>query len=72
MQDLARILFRGGRLLAHGTPPRDGVTVVVESNRIAEVGPDEAIVARPLDREIELDGRTLMAGMASCHFHSSW
>lgn len=72
MQDLARILFRGARLLADGTPPRDGVTVVVESNRIAEVAPDEAIAARPLDRVIELDGRTLMAGMASCHFHSSW
>ena len=72
MEAPVRTVLRGGRLFDGRGAVRDGVTVVVESGRIAEVGDDTAISSRSPDRVVELAGQTLMPGMASCHFHSSW
>jgi imidazolonepropionase-like amidohydrolase len=68
---MARIVFRGANLLDGDHPARPEATVVVEGERIARVarGPVET---RPDDRVVDLAGRTLMPGLVSCHFHSSY
>jgi hypothetical protein len=48
-----RIAFTGARLFDGENPPRDGVSVVIEGNRIASVGDGPAAGA---DREIALGG----------------
>jgi imidazolonepropionase-like amidohydrolase len=69
---MSRIVFTGANLLDGASPARPRTTVVVEGERIAEVSPDGAVAARPGDRVIPLEGRTLMPGMASCHFHATF
>jgi imidazolonepropionase-like amidohydrolase len=49
---------------------RDG-TVVVDGERILDVL-DSAPPAEPEDRVVSLGGRTVMPGMFSCHFHSTY
>jgi imidazolonepropionase-like amidohydrolase len=45
-------------------------TVVVDGTRIAAVGDDVAV--QPDDRVVDLGGRTVMPGMVTSHFHSSY
>lgn len=68
---MTRLVFRNANLLDGEHPARPGTTVVVEGERIAQVGP--APVA-PLagDRSIDLAGRTLMPGMVLSHYHSTY
>jgi imidazolonepropionase-like amidohydrolase len=68
----SRLVFRGANVLDGLSPPRKDTTVVVEGERIAAVVADAAAELKPDDRVIEVAGRTLMPGMFSCHFHSSW
>jgi imidazolonepropionase-like amidohydrolase len=62
------ILFINGRVLdAERGISRDGLAVLVQDGRIAEVG---AGIAAPSDaRTIDLGGRTLMPGLIDCHVH---
>ncbi len=69
---MSRILFTGANLLDGSHPPRPGTTVVVEGERITGVSPDGSVTERPGDRVIALSGRTLMPGMATCHFHATF
>jgi len=69
---MARIVFRGANLLDGTSPARPGTSVVVEGERIAQVAPDAAVRARPDDRVVALDGRTLLPGLANCHFHGTF
>ena len=70
-------LIKGGRLLdATGAAPADGVSVLVEGNRIARIGPD-ADVATQVEsrggyRTIDAAGRTVMPGMIDAHCHISY
>ena len=64
-----RIVFTAARLLDGESPARDGMTVVVEGNRIASVG-DAPVETGESDRVIDLRGRTLMPGMVQGHFHA--
>ncbi len=68
---MSRLVLTGARLLDGRRPALDGATVVVEDERITEVatGP---VAARPEDRVVDLAGRTLMPGMFTCHFHSTY
>jgi imidazolonepropionase-like amidohydrolase len=50
---------------------RPGATVVVDGDRITAVL-DAAAPAEPGDRVIALGGRTVMPGMFTCHFHSTY
>jgi imidazolonepropionase-like amidohydrolase len=69
---MSRIVFTGANLLDGSHPARPRTTVVVYGERIAEVSPDGAVRAQPEDRVIALGGRTLMPGMATCHFHATF
>jgi imidazolonepropionase-like amidohydrolase len=67
----SRTVFTHAKLLDGERPARDGMSVVVEGNRIASVE-DTAPVAREGDRVIDLRGRTLMPGMTQGHFHAGF
>jgi len=69
---MSRVVFTGANLLDGTNPARPGTTVVVEGERIAGISLDGAVQSRPDDRVIALGGRTLMPGMATCHFHATF
>ena len=68
---MSSIRFTNANLLDGVHPARPQTTVVVEGERITVV---EAGAGAPEAGEvvIDLDGRTLMPGMASCHFHATY
>lgn len=68
---MARIIFRRANLLDGDRPARPNTTVVVEGDRIAAVR-EAPVETGADDREVDLGGRTLMPGLVSCHFHSSY
>jgi imidazolonepropionase-like amidohydrolase len=68
---MARIIFRGANLLDGDSPPRANSTVVVEGETIRSVGTAK-VAAQPDDRVIDLDGKTVMPGLISSHFHASY
>jgi len=69
---MGRIVFRGGTVLDGEHPPRSGMTVVVEGNRVTSVTERDPAELGADDRVIELEGRTLMPGMVTCHFHATY
>ncbi len=69
---MTRLVFTGANLLDGTNPARPGMTVVVEGERITGISPDGAVRTVPDDRVIALGGRTLMPGMATCHFHATF
>lgn len=44
--------------------------LVVEDNRLTEVGPQSALAGRRFDREVNLDGRLVMPGLVNAHTHT--
>jgi imidazolonepropionase-like amidohydrolase len=67
---MTRLALTGARLLDGIHPAVGNATVVLDGDRIAEVG-----VGAPqgaADQTIDLGGRTLMPGMFTCHFHSTY
>jgi imidazolonepropionase-like amidohydrolase len=66
-----RLVFTGARLLDGVNTARDGVSVVVEGNRISAVR-DGAVETGEADHVIDLAGKTLMPGMVQCHFHTGF
>jgi imidazolonepropionase-like amidohydrolase len=68
---VARTVLTGARLLDGANPAVDGRTVVIEDKRIAAVSATP-VIPQPGDRVVDLSGCTLMPGMVSCHFHSTY
>jgi imidazolonepropionase-like amidohydrolase len=69
---MGRVVFRGGSVLDGENPARLGMTVVVEENRITSVSERGPVDLGPDDRVVDLEGRTLMPGMVTCHFHATY
>jgi len=69
---MARILFTSVRLIDGEKPPRTGMTVIVEGERIAQVCEDRAADRRSDDEVYDLAGATLMPGMVIGHYHASY
>lgn len=76
-----RVVFTGANVLDGEHAARPGCTVTVEGGRIAGVSESPADdpgagapggTAGPADRLVDLAGKTLMPGMASCHFHATY
>jgi imidazolonepropionase-like amidohydrolase len=67
---MTRLALTGARLLDGTRPALEHATVVLDGDRIAEVGTGAPIA--PVDRTIDLGGRTLMPGMFTCHFHATY
>jgi imidazolonepropionase-like amidohydrolase len=68
---MPRIIFSGANLLDGDKPARANANVVVEGETIRSVGQGK-LAAQPGDRVIDLDGKTLMPGLISSHFHASF
>ena len=67
---MTRLALIGTRLIDGNGPARENATVVLDGERIAEVG--IGAPSGPVDRTVDLGGRTLMPGMFTCHFHSTY
>ncbi len=70
-------LIAGARLLdGTGAAPADGVSVLVEGNRIRKIGPDAEVAAAAETlggyEVIDAAGRTVMPGMIDGHCHISY
>src|SRR5271170_6508116 len=68
---MPRLIFQGANVLdADGARPNG--TVVIEDRHITAVGDLPILHTGPLDRVVDLAGRTLMPGMVSSHFHATY
>jgi imidazolonepropionase-like amidohydrolase len=68
---MGRTVFLHANLLDGEHPAKPDSTVVVTGNRITSVTTG-AVAAQPDDRVVYLAGRTLMPGMVSGHFHTTY
>jgi imidazolonepropionase-like amidohydrolase len=67
---MTRLALTGARLIDGINPAVDGATVVIEGDRIAQVSSGSP--PEDVDTVIDLAGRTVMPGMFTCHFHSTY
>jgi len=66
------IALTGGRVVTlHGDEVLERGTVLIVSNRIAAVGPVDAVAVPPGARVIDCTGRTLLPGFVDVHAHGS-
>ena len=68
---VSRTILTGARVLDGANPAVDGRTVVLEGNRIADVSAAQVPTTAD-DRVVDVTGCTVMPGMVSCHFHSTY
>ena len=68
---MGRTVFTNGRVFDGTEILAAGTHVVVEGNRITQVGVGP-VDAQPGDEVRDLGGRTLMPGLVQCHFHTGF
>jgi imidazolonepropionase-like amidohydrolase len=69
---MSRVLFRGANLLDGDNPPVEGMSVLVDGERINRVAPDGELSANDAEQVMDLAGATLMPGMTQAHWHGSY
>ena len=70
---MTRLVLENATIVDAPKGRRAGAVVVIEGGRIAAVAAaGQGVELRPDDRRVDLRGRTLMPGMASCHFHTTF
>ena len=69
---MTRLVLTGARLLDGDRSVTSDAHLVVEGERITTVGTGPVLDARPGDRVVDLEGRTVMPGMVNCHFHATY
>jgi imidazolonepropionase-like amidohydrolase len=67
---MARLALTGARLIDGNGPAVDGATVVIDRDRIVQVSSGSP--PEDVDAVVDLSGRTIMPGMFTCHFHSTY
>jgi imidazolonepropionase-like amidohydrolase len=68
-----RTFLRGARLIDGLNAPQNDMVVVIKDDRILKVSSaDKAPAARKKDTVYDLAGKTLMPGMAFCHYHPAY
>lgn len=67
---MTRLILEDANIVDGENAPRRG-TLVVSGDRIESVG-EAPVAARPGDRVIALDGRTVMPGMVLGHYHAGY
>lgn len=65
----SRVVFHNAHLIDGSGPPRPGVSLAIEGQRIAEVG---SVSERDGDRVVDLAGKTVMPGLVQGHFHAGF
>lgn len=68
---MTRIVFHNANLLDGENPARGNMSVVIDGEKIREVAPG-TVATRPGDTVVDLQGKTLMPGMVSGHFHAAY
>jgi imidazolonepropionase-like amidohydrolase len=68
---MSRVVLANVNLLDGEAPAVSKRTIVIDGDRIVSVGSHPHIIEED-DRVVDLNGRTVMPGMATCHYHSTY
>jgi imidazolonepropionase-like amidohydrolase len=68
---MPRLILTNAKVLDGVNPSVERRVVVIDGDRITEIG-EHRPESRPDDMLVDLGGRTVMPGMATCHFHSTY
>ncbi len=69
---MGRLVLTNATVLDGEHPAAAGRTVVIAGDRISAVQEDPVVDLGSDDVVVDLAGRTVMPGMATCHFHSTY
>jgi len=68
---MGRLILTNANVLDGESPASPGRTVVIEGDRISSVSGDRPAPAAG-DQVVDVGGRTVMPGLVTCHFHSTY
>ena len=69
---MTRLVLTNANLLDGDAPAQANRVVVIDGDRIASVGDAPPADVTAADRVVDLGGRTVMPGMITCHYHSTY
>jgi imidazolonepropionase-like amidohydrolase len=69
---MTRLVLTNANLLDGDSPAQADRVVVIEGERIASVSDAPPPDVTAADRVVDLGGRTVMPGMITCHYHSTY